>query len=1011
MQLKIGFIQAKNDIDVNWFKPLAFGYLKAYLEKYLDIPVSMYFLESLKNPEDFDIIAISSTSQDFAIAGKIARSVKQRGKEIITILGGHHITYLPQTLPKEIDVGVMGEGEQTFLELVRFFFRNSLRIEPKDLKNIKGIIFHENDSLTITPRRELISPLDNIPFPYRSKSEKPYLFSSRGCPYKCAFCSSSAFWKKTRFFSAEYVVNEIEFLLSQSSDLKHIAIWDDLFVADAKRLDEIVTLIEQKGINKKISFDLAVRANLVDDELCRLLKRMNVVAVGFGAESGANRILKFLNKGVTVESNQNAIDTLNRYGILIGCSFIVGCPTETEAEVRSTYEFILKNVREGKLSPTGAVNILMPMPGTEIWSNAVKSGLIDIDNIDWNRLAVWASYRNSNINNFKKWVQLRQKNNTIYLAEDTLPQTRLYKIMYEYEEIIKNLEKNRILPLESTFILSRKMWDKILPAGTIRRKAAKAIYQLFFDWNLFKHNIRRHYFAWRKKDTSSQTHLQEKTENKQVYPFPESALAHKYCVGKGLEIGGSAHNPFGLNTLNVDFTDSMETKFKKEEIRLCGKALKVDIVTNGDDIPLPDESQDFIVSSHIFEHLPNPIKALVEWDRLVRPGGVIFMIVPHKERTFDKDRPRTSLEHVVNDYLTNNTESHNDPNDHDHCWITEDVVNIVNWVIANIGVNWEIAKVLDVDDKVGNGFTLIIRKTTTWHKIFKKDDVQTETSLNVSYFGGRTLGKTRKLFNALYLACTDYPEFRSQLSTYLKTKKRLQTISSATSFERAPIRFLLKRTIRRLAYALTVFSDKYNTRPAEYIGNADVLNEFLSRCRVMDKPRVLELGTKRSIPDRSTRHDYWVPNAREYLGSDIESGPDVEVVADAHRLSEVVGEKQFDIIISCSTFEHLKYPHLAAHQLMKALKIGGVLYIQTHQSFPLHAYPYDYFRFSREALAGLFGTKIGFRVIATGYSIPLSLYSPHLLDRDAPAFANVQLYGEKIGETPNDYVYEFDCSI
>jgi len=214
-----------------------------------------------------------------------------------------------------------------------------------------------------------------------------------------------------------------------------------------------------------------------------------------------------------------------------------------------------------------------------------------------------------------------------------------------------------------------------------------------------------------------------------------------------------------------------------------------------------------------------------------------------------------------------------------------------------------------------------------------------------------------------------------------------------------------------LAYALTVFSDKYNMRPAAYIGTVDVLDQFLHRCQSMPKPRVLELGTIRSIPDRSTRHDHWVPNAGEYLGTDIKAGVDVQVVADAHRLSKVVGEEQFDIIISCSTFEHLKYPHLAAHQLMKTLKIGGILYIQTHQSFPLHAYPYDYFRFSREALAGLFGTKMGFRVIATGYSIPLSLYSPHSLDRDAPAFANVQLYGEKIDETPNDYVYEFDCGI
>lgn len=266
----------------------------------------------------------------------------------------------------------------------------------------------------------------------------------------------------------------------------------------------------------------------------------------------------------------------------------------------------------------------------------------------------------------------------------------------------------------------------------------------------------------------------------------------------------------------------------------------------------------------------------------------------------------------------------------------------------------------------------------------------------------------RKTAKAFYLLIFDRNEFRSRLTAYLKTRKRLQISSLATSFVRVPMRFLLKRVIRRLAYALTVFSDKYNTKPADHMGNVDVLNEFINRCRAMHKPLVLELGVKRSIPERSTRHDYWVPNAGEYLGSDIESGVDVQVVADAHQLSKVVGEERFDIIIACSTFEHLKYPHLAAHQLMKALKIGGILYIQTHQSFPLHAYPYDYFRFSREALAGLFGDQMGFRVIASGYAIPLSLYSPHLLDRDAPAFVNVQLYGEKISKTPDNYIYEFD---
>lgn len=188
-----------------------------------------------------------------------------------------------------------------------------------------------------------------------------------------------------------------------------------------------------------------------------------------------------------------------------------------------------------------------------------------------------------------------------------------------------------------------------------------------------------------------------------------------------------------------------------------------------------------------------------------------------------------------------------------------------------------------------------------------------------------------------------------------------------------------------------------------------VLSNFKRRCREIENPRVLELGTKRTIPDRSTRRDKWIPNASEYLGCDIESGVDVDIVADVHRLTEVVGEEQFDVIISCATFEHFKYPHLAAHQIMKALKIGGVLFIQTHHTFPLHAYPYDYFRFSREALSGLFGTQMGFRVLETKYEFPARIFSSEVpTSFRAPAYLNVCLYGEKVSTTPQEYIYEFD---
>jgi SAM-dependent methyltransferase len=190
---------------------------------------------------------------------------------------------------------------------------------------------------------------------------------------------------------------------------------------------------------------------------------------------------------------------------------------------------------------------------------------------------------------------------------------------------------------------------------------------------------------------------------------------------------------------------------------------------------------------------------------------------------------------------------------------------------------------------------------------------------------------------------------------------------------------------------------------------SDLLDSFITRCRAMKEPRVLELGSRHLPNLPSTRRDTWVPNASEYLGTDIESGPDVDIKADVHQLSKVVGEEQFDAIISCSTFEHFKYPHLAAHEIMKTLKVGGILFIQTHHTFPLHNYPYDYFRFSREALAGLFGTKMEFQVIRTDYEYPtqiLNFRKPSLCR--LRAYLNVRLFGEKVGKTPENYIFELE---
>ena len=216
----------------------------------------------------------------------------------------------------------------------------------------------------------------------------------------------------------------------------------------------------------------------------------------------------------------------------------------------------------------------------------------------------------------------------------------------------------------------------------------------------------------------------------------------------------------------------------------------------------------------------------------------------------------------------------------------------------------------------------------------------------------------------------------------------------------------VKRAFRRATSGLATY--RLPSNPTDGV----VLAAFLAACRDVESPCVLELGTRRSDPTRSTRHDEWVPHASEYVGTDIDAGADVDLVADVHHLTDLTGLERYDVIISCSTFEHFKYPHLAAHEIMKALRVGGLLFAQTHQSFPEHGHPYDYFRYSREALAGLFGAQMGFRVQQTAYEYPARIHSPHGRHLAyGPAFLNVCLYGQKTASTPDEYVYELDTDM
>ncbi|MDQ3777659.1 MAG: methyltransferase domain-containing protein [Actinomycetota bacterium] len=177
-----------------------------------------------------------------------------------------------------------------------------------------------------------------------------------------------------------------------------------------------------------------------------------------------------------------------------------------------------------------------------------------------------------------------------------------------------------------------------------------------------------------------------------------SAFVHRYLNGlEGVEVGASAHNDYGLDAINVDRYASMDTVFKEEEWKLCGRKRTVDVVAPGDQLPFADDSHDFVFASHVIEHFPDPIRALEEWLRVAR--RYVVLVVPHRDRTFDRDREVTPVEELVRRHEEGFSASEDA---HWTVWTLESFLAMCDHF------GFRVVDHLDPDDKNGNGFIVVL---------------------------------------------------------------------------------------------------------------------------------------------------------------------------------------------------------------------------------------------------------------------------------------------------------------
>jgi anaerobic magnesium-protoporphyrin IX monomethyl ester cyclase len=377
------------EADSGNYPPIGMLYIAGYLEKYLNVSVKVLDaytdrmthlqVKEFIEKEKPDIVGIYFSTYYLYDALLVAEHAKKCSKDITVVAGGPHIMLYPKEtiLLPTIDYVIQGEAEASFCELVRY-------IDAKDrskIDMIPNLLSKESSAEKIlTPVRN--ENLDALPYParhlldyrkYRSiltkKNPMTTVITSRGCPFKCYFCSNIESGKRVRYRTPKNVVDELQYLKT-TYGLSDYLFFDELFTSDKKRTIEICEEILKRKL--RIRWHCRSRIDVLDEQMIKIMQKAGCRLIQFGIETGTDRVQKLINKNINLEKARETIKMIYNNGIYTYADFIFGLPTETDEETKATLSYA-----ESLKLDYVAFGSFHPIPGSVFYERFVNEHVME----------------------------------------------------------------------------------------------------------------------------------------------------------------------------------------------------------------------------------------------------------------------------------------------------------------------------------------------------------------------------------------------------------------------------------------------------------------------------------------------------------------------------------------------------------------------------------------------------------------------------------------------------------